>query len=262
MKFITVIVVLLIYKNWWGGNPVRDVVSVDGWFQWIEGVVSERKLRYVCAVIVPSLILFWVSIVTADWILGLVYLVLSVVTVLYAIECIDFDGIFDEYRLSVRSGSQSGEDAKQKHDEFCTDVTYAAFQSFAPAVFWFLLLGPAGALLYAFTEQYTERHPAEDDENEEILEQILYWMEWFPARITGFVFTLLGGFRHGIAALAASVTDTGSPVATTLSEVVRGSLQVEQNEDIDEELTELQWLLEASIWGWVAFAALLTILGW
>ena len=104
MKFITVIVVLLIYRNWWGGNPVRDVVSVDGWFHWIEGMVSERKMRYVCAVIVPSLILFWVSIVTADWILGLVYLVLSVVTVLYAIECIDFDGIFDEYRLSVRSG--------------------------------------------------------------------------------------------------------------------------------------------------------------
>ena len=70
-------------------------------------------------------------------------------------------------------------------------------------LFWFILLGPWGALLYRCVTQLAKlsRQPKNGLEYlgrvVSILENLL---DWFPARITGFSYVLAGDFRTGFGA--------------------------------------------------------------
>ena len=100
-----------------------------------------------------------------------------------------------------------------------------------------------------------------DDENDySPVGEILYWMEWIPARVTGLIFAFLGEFRRGFAAFLDTLSDTENSHALILSNVLRDSIVVEG--DDETQLLELQWLLQNTVWGWVAIAAVLTIMGW
>jgi AmpE protein len=260
MKFLTILVVVLIYKNWLGGHPLREIVSVDGWFGWVKDVVRSETIRFVVAVVVPSLLLLWISVEMTGWLLGLVYLALSIVVVLYAVDIIDLDVLFDDHRLWLRTEDTSEAAKEQQQDSFRTDIIYESFQSIVPSLFWFLCLGPAGALLYVLSEQYLN-DLSDEDEAFPFADQLLYWMEWIPARISGLLFAVLGDFRRGLSAFVDTMADTQSGIALTLREVADGAAG-QKSADTDEELEDLRWMVEANLWGWVGLTALLTIAGW
>lgn len=260
MKFLTILVVVLIYKNWLGGHPIRELVSVDGWFAWVKDLVRSEIARFVVAVMVPALLLLWLSLALSGWLLGLVYLVLSIAVVLYAVDIIDLNNVFDDHRLWMRSEAHSEESREQQHESFRTDIIYDSFQSIVPSLFWFLCLGPAGALLYVLSEQYLDGL-SDEDEASPFADQLLYWMEWIPARVTGLLFAVLGDFRHGLSAFLDTMADTQSGIALTLREVADGAMG-QKSGDHEQQLEELRWMVEANLWGWVGLTAILTIAGW
>lgn len=252
MKFLSVIFVVLVYRNWLGGNPVRDVISPDNWFAAVRDNIAAGNLRYLVAAVLPAMLLLWISLVIDGWLFGLLYWALCIAVLLFSIEVIDLDVLIDDQRIWLRNQSEPD-------DSFVSKVTYAVFKSIVPAMFWFLILGPAGALFYALTDRYQEQ--LGDDENGySFVDQILYWMEWIPARITGLIFAFLGEFRRGFTALVDSLADIENSNALMLSNVLRSSIVVEG--DDETHLLELHWLLENTVWGWVAIAAILTIMGW
>lgn len=251
MKFLAIIFVVLVYRNWLGGNPVRDVISTDNWFAAVRDNIAAGNLRYLVAAVLPAILLLWISLVIDGWLFGLLYLALCITVLLFAIEVIDLDVLIDDQRIWLRNQNKPD-------DSFVSKVTYEVFKSIVPAMFWFLILGPAGALFYALTDRYQEQ--LGDDGDNSLVEQVLYWMEWIPARITGLIFAFLGEFRRGFAALADSLADTENSSAVILGNVLRDSIVVEG--DDESHLLELYWLLENTIWGWVAIAAVLTIMGW
>ena len=255
MKFITIIVAVLVYRNWLGGNPIREVVPTSNWFEGVSKNTS-RKLRYFLAVVVPVLLLLWISLQIETWFFGLFYLALSIVVLLYSIDTVDLEILMDDQRISMASEQNT---RAVKHDLFCTDITYEVFQSIVPSLFWFLLVGPAGALFYILSARYLEQ--LDHDADASVALQLIYWTEWLPARINGFVYALLGDFRRGLGAFLDTFSDTESAHAVILTNTLRASI-VTEADDEEQELLELQWLLERSIWGWVAIAALLTIMGW
>ena len=118
-----------------------------------------------------------------------------------------------------------------------------------------LCLALAKDLIYRYQEQL-----GDDENGYSFVDQILYWMEWIPARITGLIFAFLGEFRRGFTALVDSLADIENSNALMLSNVLRSSIVVEG--DDETHLLELHWLLENTVWGWVAIAAVLTIMGW
>lgn len=248
MKFLTIMAVVLVYRNWLGGNPVRDVFSTDSWFSAVRGNIGAENLRYVVAVILPAVAILLVSDVIDSWFLGVLNLALSIAILLFAIEVIDLDVLIDDHRVGVEE--------QQRDGDFFTDITYEVFQSIVPALFWFLILGPAGVVLYTLSERYLAQL---GEEHSDLVEQLLYWMEWFPARISGLIYALLGDFRGGLDALLDVFADTQISNALVLGNTARASMTTTNAED---EFLDLQWLLENGIWGWVAIAALLTILGW
>lgn len=250
MKFLTIMAIVLVYRNWLGGNPVRDVFSTESWFSSIRGNIGAGNLRYLVAVILPAVAILFLSDVIDSWLFGLLNLALSIAILLFAIEVVDLDVLIDDHRAWVAEQQPGG--------DFFTDITYEVFQGIVPALFWFLILGPAGVVLYALSERYLAQL-GEDDSDMSLVEQLLYWMEWIPARITGLIYALLGDFRGGLNALLDVLADTQNSNALVLGNTVRASMSANNPED---GFLDLQWLLENSIWGWVAIAALLTILGW
>ncbi len=278
MKFLTVLIVVLIQQNWVGSHPIRDLVRIDGWFDWVDELSSADLVRFGVAVILPFLLLLWVSIVLSGWVFGFLYLALSIVIVLYAIEVIDLDTRFTDQRLWLGSVDPTGGDDDEvlrAQDRFVADTVYDSFRSLVPALFWFLLLGPAGTLAYVLCDRYASRsqdiagvNPGANtgDNSDSVAHPVLYWMEWLPARVCGVIYALLGDFRQGMEAVLDTAGDTNNSVASTLSDTARGSIHVAADSATrpaaEYELNELQWLLERSIWGWVGLAALLTILGW
>ena len=263
MKFLTVLIVVLIQQNWVGGHPVRDFVNINGWLDWVASRSGSDPVRFSIAVILPFLLLLWISITLAGWLFGAFYLVLSIAVVLYAIEMIDLDTRFDSQRMRLTSqdGSPAASDeARRVQDQFVADTVYDSFRSVVPALFWFLLLGPAGTLAYVLCDRYDQRLGDSDS----IAGLVLYWMEWIPARVCAVIYALLGDFRQGIDAILETAGDTTIPVSSTLSDTARGAIHSVEGSRLPlaAELNELQWLLERSIWGWVGLAALLAILGW
>lgn len=65
-------------------------------------------------------------------------------------------------------------------------------------IFWFIFLGPYGALFYRLSHLY--REICKNEQNEEhlsLLEQLIHIIDWAPARITSILFLLTGDFVSG-----------------------------------------------------------------
>ena len=135
------------------------------------------------------------------------------------------------------------------------------FQSIFPSLFWFLVLGPIGVFFYFLSERYSGY--CENGRIESFgVERILYWMEWIPIRLTGFIFALLGEFRSGFSVWVDSFIDIEISNAEFLNSVARAAILLKEEDKEESEVPLLHWLLEKTVWGWVAFAAILTIWGW
>ncbi|TQV82784.1 regulatory signaling modulator protein AmpE [Aliikangiella coralliicola] len=65
-------------------------------------------------------------------------------------------------------------------------------------LFWFIFLGPFGALFYRLAHQYycdCKKHNKE--EHLPLMSQLLHVVDWLPARLTCFLFLLTGDFVNG-----------------------------------------------------------------
>ncbi|MCG8426171.1 MAG: regulatory signaling modulator protein AmpE [Chromatiales bacterium] len=60
-------------------------------------------------------------------------------------------------------------------------------------IFWFLLLGPLGAVLYRFTMQLKAQN-----ENTEASQRLLNILNWIPARLTALAYAIAGSFDDAL----------------------------------------------------------------
>lgn len=64
-------------------------------------------------------------------------------------------------------------------------------------IFWFVFLGPFGAIFYRTAHYYYELClKNENEEHAELLIQLIHWLDWAPARFTSILFLLTGDFAN------------------------------------------------------------------
>lgn len=87
-------------------------------------------------------------------------------------------------------------------------------------IFWFLILGWFGALLYWFTISITRSFKAMGVHANFVsaAEKTHAILAWVPARITGLIFALAGNFSQVSKPWASSLTDLSKPASTILDE--------------------------------------------
>lgn len=272
MKFLAVLITLFFYRNWQSDNPVRGFFSFTHYYDWFAEKNLPTYWRYIFCVGVPTLVLLVVAYQVSDWLQGLVWLLLSLVVLIYATENIDLDKVFDDQIRWLREVNHDDDfaDVVQHQDDFQMSHIYDMFQGLVPGLFWFLVLGPAGTLFYIFTIRYLDLLDDDDPEVDQ-LDSIVFWMEWLPVRITGLLFSLVGNFGPTVDYWLNHLTDTEESHAVHLSimAAIASDKPLEHGDDVEGfarfsefQTHQLKSLCERALFGWLGVAAIVVILGW
>jgi membrane protein required for beta-lactamase induction len=270
MKFLTILIILFFYRNWHGDNPVRRKVSFYSLNQWAMSSSLPTNWRYLVAVGGPGLVLLVVACSLEGALQGLIWLLLSLVVLVFCLDLHDVEGEFDEHssRLSAVTDDDDLADVVQIQEDFQIDHLHGMFQSVVPSLFWFLILGPAGALVYALSIIYQGQLDEQDPEAE-FVDRAVYWLEWVPVRISGLLFCFAGNFGPTFDYWLNQLADTQESTACHLTTMA--GLASEVPDEHDDSVTgfaifakahvrEMRYLCDRALFGWLGVAALVTIL--
>lgn len=315
MKFLVILVALLINHYW-----TRDrVLPSDGWFERLQGFLHGLALRFeqydiqrwraVFVLLLPSCVLtglLWV--VEGVW-FGLISFGVHVALLLILFDPVnlrtwtqrylghwreeDFEGAY--LCLQARYPKlriEDSDDQEAVHAQCTRFLLTTSFQRLFAVLFWYLVLGPAGALAYFVLLQMRRARfmNASLDYEQPWLARLEFVLEWVPARLLGLTFALAGQFEATFNCLRDYVVAASSPameVVLACADAAIGRTQnallVRDSEDKDsintlvidleregEPLTTLQYaqqiedvlnLLDRSQIIWVSALALLAVYG-
>lgn len=202
-------------------------------FNWVDSYLSlfHRKLEQhwlstswqglILAILPILLIIFLISLLVKPWYNGFGGFLFNVLVLVYCFGPYSFYPNRQKYLAAVKAGNQEeatriltffnsirlglADDTNQDEDTAQSEQTgstiFVAFNHQLIAVlFWFVILGPVGAVLYRLTDIISQIANRADEElgfdkAVVILRQLL---EWIPARILSFVYALVGNFNEVI----------------------------------------------------------------
>ena len=315
MKFLVILVALLINHYWTRDRALpgdawfeRLQGYIQGWAQRLEGYDTQRW-RAVLLLLLPScvlLILLWI--VEGVW-FGLISFGVHIALLLVLFDPVhlrswtqrylshwreeDFEGAY--LYLQARNPSlrlEYSDDQEAVHTQCSRFLLITSFERLFAVVFWYLVLGPAGALAYFVLLQMRREHDidASQDFEQPWLTRLEFVLEWVPARLLGLTFALAGEFEATFNCLRGYATEAQSTAAEVVLACANTAigrtqkpLSVHDSEDKDsvntlvidieresEPLTTLQYaqqiedvlnLLDRSQIIWVGALALLAVYG-
>jgi AmpE protein len=289
VTFIALIIALGLLQYWGSAGPVH----LDDWYrQLVEKVAASglmAELQLGLAVLLPVLLVLWVQGLVNGWLFGLVSLGLTVLVLLYSFGRGDFESLVGRYREFCSKGDfesayqfslQELVDTKQEecpgsaeklHRWVKQRISYLGFERWFGVIFYFALLGAAGALAYRLVHLYREYN--QDAAQQNLLDRVIYWLDWAPSRLLVFTFAVTGDWVGSREQLMASLRDSATATPEIIADGAHAALGLKttvfssDNGDIsafaevsDWEIGELQGLLKRSAMAWVVFLALLVFI--
>jgi len=230
------------------------------------------------------------------WLIGssLVSLVLNTLVLLVCIGCWHYRQLYKQYlNASERADNEAAFLTMQQlsADVGLTDadlsygqrLVWLNFRYYAAVLFWFAILGGAGAITYALLRQLNE--PAswdkpvqavatEDDaeiadaasttvEIPAVFQQLIFWADWVPARLFGVGLALVGHFSRASTALLAFLGDFSTSSATVITTVAKAAEPLPDDAyNCAEETACMVQLAKRNVLFFLALVAVLTLSGW
>jgi len=210
MTFIIVLIAFIMerFLHW---NHLRQW----GWFWQYEKFLSQYTdnmsiaLKLAVNLIPPIVIVGLIGYIIEDWFYGLFGLVFGVLVLLYSLgpgnlwvqvyECITESDNDKEKELAKNAFGVSYQNSKESfHRKLVDAIFIAANERIFAVIFWFIILGPLGALLYRLVEIFSARKDLNLDEKATDLKNLL---DWLPVRVFAFMFALAGHFKDVFASL-------------------------------------------------------------
>jgi AmpE protein len=209
MYFIAVLIMFGMLQYWGSFASFQK----DAWFFQIleksQAAISHNGFVYVISVLLPCLFLVAVLVSIRDWMWGFVSLLLAVAVLVYALGRKEYTALMNEYVKAWKQGEYEklpvimaqlddsysadlGEGLQRNHVEARESYIYAAFEGLFVVLFWFVLLGPAGALLYRLNSFYVAKTQWK------VAHDIQAILERPAAFVLGLTFALMGDFGRAI----------------------------------------------------------------
>lgn len=203
MTFLALIIALVLERL----SPLEDWLHRDGWFERWQGQLASlglgSSLRMVIGVGVPVVLASLVLDALQPLLFGLAWIAAAVVLLLYSIGRGNMGALQEQYRSQCRRGdfeaawlSASTEfdwfedeeklDAALIHERVQQGFLYQDYQRWFAVLFYFLLLGPIGALAYRLLQMTCSSDPSG--------QKFLFYLDWVPVRLLAAAFTLTGNF--------------------------------------------------------------------
>jgi AmpE protein len=266
---------------------LRQYAWYDAWLHWLGASVGDLwRARYgIALALVPVLLV----VALLQWLLdgpvyGLVGLVFDIVVLVYAWGArdldVDVEAVIDAHdaptrRAAIARLGLTGETAALDGPALVEAVFANALQRWFGVLFWFLLLGPVGAILYRLSAQsiLAQDLPEQNRRGAQALKTAL---DWPVAQLLTLAMALVGNFDTVFstwreAGGARFRLDTGF-----LAQAARASVRCELAEEAEEyaeegmvqamrELPELRDAMSL-VWRilllWLAVLAVFVIGGW
>lgn len=154
--------------------------------------------------LLPPLLLVWIiERLLRGWVFGLFELIFGVVILLYCLgpenlwvqvyRCIQsFNKEEPKKSLETIETTFGVEAHEPHHHSFVRTIFVAANQRVFSVIFWFVILGPVGALLYRIVDLSSRQTSFSLSS---IALTVKLYLEWIPVRLFGFLFALGGHFN-------------------------------------------------------------------
>jgi AmpE protein len=285
MTFLAIIIALVLMQVWGSGSRVHR----DDWFldwqsraaNWSAGPQVKLALVVLLPVVLAQVILG----VLVPFLFGLLWIAMAVVLLLYSFGRRDFHDLMRHYREQCRSADFEGAylstlpelgwatsqddpvSPREVHALVQRGFIYEGYQRWFAVLFYFVLLGPAGALAYRLLQLC--RHDFEAEHTE----RWIFLTDWIPARLLAAAFTLTGDFVGSRDKLLDGLADTSvqsSQLLYTVGTAALGNVRVESPDDLPDDLAfgqaaavqnkETDSLLLRSAAAWVAVLSVAVLL--
>jgi len=275
MAFLALMAAVVLYHLWGPDGPLHD----EGWYRaWERSVAGFGFMPWVSltlAVAAPSLLAGWLLDAIDSILFGVFWLGAAVILLLYSFGWLDYHTALERYVDHCDRGDMEGawlasrdplaldglqpqpETPEQMHDTVWGALLFEGYQRWFPVVFWFVLLGPAGALAYRLVAL------ASEGELRDTAVKLRHAADFLPVRAVAVTFALAGDFVRCRQDLQAALADTELSARDALSRVARGAIGAVDADAASVpawEMRETSALLKRSAGAWLVAISLVAIL--
>jgi AmpE protein len=279
MSFLAMIIALLI-------SQLRDRDSTlfqDRWLMDIDarlrGMGMSPGASLLCSIALPVIGVGVVLGFLEPRLFGLLWIAFTVVVLLYSFGRVNFPAMLDRYRTYFSAGnfqsawldarSESVADMDSSEETSLEDVQiyvqqlliYEGYQGWFAILFFFLVLGPEGALAYRLLQLYSHIPEAK------LAQRLLFYADWLPVRLLAATFSLTGDFLASRDKLLASFSEASQPGSEVLVLTARaalglkpGDVQSEMGDVAAAQINQIEALLSRCAVFWLASISLLVVL--
>lgn len=277
MALISIILGLFLDRTFRHLHDLRDMTWFEFYAQAIQRFTGKLMppLQFIIILALPVILLLGIQILLQDFLFNAPAFVFGVIIFIYCLgpACLSTDieayiharTLGDEDEALHYAGTITDTSASASLDQQTSDVTRAilhvANERIFATIFWFIILGPFGAMLYRLISELSKQ--IEYNELAEFSEFIHSIMAWVPARMLAAGYALTGNFDgayHGYKDRVQSADFSQSNAEILIST----GLGAMHNLDMKNELAGIyaaQALVMRSVIVWVGILAVMTLGG-
>ncbi len=292
MTFLTVLIVFILVQWWGSGAPLHH----DGWFfQWRNWLAKQQWLQQTPAALLlvltllgPALVLLLVIYVVND-IYPWLQLVIAVPLLLYCLGRGKYTARVSSYNKARDAGdwvlaldsynnmrehcpadakaefSDDKEEWARLHHAMLSATAYRGFERMFTVLFWFVVFGPVGALVYRLSSLLLEADKTAGSERFwQMARHWLWVLEWPVVRVLSLSFALTGNFVSCMHSMREFLLNTELSTEDVLKHAIYGALNIQQDQQLSEEevtriLKACLSLLSRTLILWICVLAVVTL---
>lgn len=208
MALISIIIGLFLDRTFRHLHDLRDMGWFDFYVQSILRFVGKLipPVQFIIILALPASMLLSIQILLNDFLFNLPAFIFGVIVFIYCLgpACLSTEieayilarTLGDEDEALHYAGTITDAAASTSTDQQTTDVTrailFVANERIFSTIFWFVILGPFGAMLYRLISEMSKQ--IEYNELSEFSDYIHSIMAWVPARMLAAGYALTGNF--------------------------------------------------------------------
>ncbi len=293
MEFLVIFICLFIERYLGSQESLRRFGWFSGFAGWLRGKLPQREewqntLALFLAVALPLLLVQLTdSLLTELW--GLFGFLFALLAVLYSMGPRDLEAEVEAFldahergddesaywHAQGLLGSEQPESGTQLTQCMMENILVAAHERVLAVIFWFVVLGPVGALLYRFSELLACQQREDEGAYGMAARRLHFIVAWVPARLTALSYAMAGSFVDSLHLWRDHGAGADEPVGASNRRVLihagLGALQHELEGDeagefesdmVIERVRATMALVRRAVLLWLALLAVYTLTGW
>ncbi len=252
MTLISLLIVLALELHFKIGSEYRNFSWFNKSRDYLTSVFSEQDFfdswgGIAIILLTPVLVLYGLVSVFDGSLYWFVLFMVSVVVLFLCLGPQSLENSFKEYFESMQRDDleaaflhleQQQDDSDKndipENDELVRSATRKLLiesqKRYFGVIAWFIFLGPLGALFYRLSHLYRDHCAVQEfDEHLPLMNLIIHWIDWVPARLTSLMFLLTGDFVNGLYRIKDYLSDADADNNQLISETGIAALGLEMS---------------------------------